>query len=154
MSKVQDTPSFILPLVLLIETGNLYVWSLTSAILIAIRNRNLLALIRHQTEVVVAVDNRQDLLAITTLQVQTNQEGWHIARIADFNLANPLFTLLNKALATDGNRSLWQFRKCLEIILLLTHHVEVVRYNLVVLLKRQLDVINSLIRLAYAYRIP
>ena len=97
VSKVQDTPSFILPLVLLIETGNLHVWSLTSAILIAIRNRNLLALIRHQTEVVVAVDNRQDLLAITTLQVQTNQESWHIARVADFNLANPLFTLLNKA---------------------------------------------------------
>ena len=97
---------FILPLVLLIETGNLYVWSLTSTILIAIRNRNLLALIRHQTEVVVAVDNRQNLLAITALQIQTDQKSRHMTRVANFNLANPLFTLLNKALATDGNRCL------------------------------------------------
>ena len=107
---------FILLSVLLIETCNLYVRSLTSAILIKIRYLDSLALVRHQTEVVIAVDNRENLLTISTLQVQANQEGRYIAGIADLYLANPLFALLNETLAADSNICLWQLRECLEII--------------------------------------
>ena len=96
---------FILLSVLLIETCNLYVWSLTSAILITIRYLDSLALVRHQTEIVIAVDNWENLLTITTLQVQANQEGRYIAGIADLYLANPLFALLNETLAADSNIS-------------------------------------------------
>ena len=117
---------FILLSVLLIETCNLYVRSLISAILITIRYLDSLALVRHQTEKVIAVDNREDLLTISTLQVQANQEGRYIAGIADLYLANPLFALLNETLSADSNICLWQLRECLEIILFLTHHIEVV----------------------------
>ena len=73
-----------------------------------------------------AVDNRENLLTITTLQIQANQEGRYIAGIADLYLANPLFALLNETLAADCNICLWQLRECQEIVLFLTHHIEVV----------------------------
>lgn len=117
---------FILLSVLLIETCNLYVWSLTSAILITIRYLDRLALIRHQTEIVIAVDNWKNLLTITTLQVQANQESRDFACIANHHFTLPFFAFLLEPLTLDSDGCHWKFGESLQIVLLFAHHIEVI----------------------------
>ena len=106
--------------------GKLETWLLTAGILSFPSYVDGLGFARHQGNVVVAIDNREDLLAVSTLQIQSQEYSGRTAFVAKRNISILGFASLaeNNTLSHLG---LGQRRQRLIVALFAAHNVEILR---------------------------